>query len=130
MALSLLKSPRFWKWGVLAVVAAAPLWYLTSYPRGALMARIYHARGHYEVQAYGFPPPWQWQYAKLLKERYCVRLHPVAGCVVTNSLVWYADGYNVVSEFLLMVEYERDIFAECAALARRQVKQEEKGDGL
>ncbi len=57
------------------------------------------------------------EYARLLKERYGVELNYVAGCVVTEELVGYADGYNSTSKQLLEQKYGKDIFAECRRLA-------------
>lgn len=102
---------------VAAVIALPVLWYADAYPRGVLM----HARGHYEVQTYGEPPPaWVDEYARLLKERYGVRLNRVAGCDVPMSLGWYIDGYNPMSTRLLEEKFGKDIFEECDVLARQR----------
>jgi hypothetical protein len=111
---------------VAALLAFYPVWWLTAYPRGMLMAHLDNARGHYEVKVYGcllMPPDEEEQfskYAQLLNGRYGVDLHPVAGCVVTWQLKQYCSGYNSSSEGLLFEKHGKDIFAECAALARPQ----------
>jgi len=123
---SLLKSRRVWV--VLAVVSLMLVvgWYTSASPRGMLMARIDHARGHYEVKTYGGPPPtpdeaeMYTEYARLLRERYGVELNDVAQCVVAEELARYANGYNAVSRRLLIEKYGRDIFKECAASAQRR----------
>jgi hypothetical protein len=109
-------------WGL--TVAAAVAWYVGAYPRGMLMAYIDHARGHYEIQAAGLPPPWVGRYTRLLEDRYGVRLNCVAGCVVTNNLMWYVGGYDSVSKRLLVEKHGRDIFAECASVAQQQWRPE------
>lgn len=73
-----------------------------------------HACGHYEVQVYGLPPPWDGEYSQLLQERYGVEVNPVAGCVVTPELVSYVEGYNAVSRPRIEARFGKDIFAECA----------------
>lgn len=121
--LSLLKSRRARILTILAGVGLVILWYLGPYPRGVVMAHVDHARGYYEIKTYGGPlsPEESERYAKynrLLQERYEVELEPVAGCVVTWSLVQFVDGYNSVSKQLLKEKHGRDIFEECATLAQ------------
>jgi hypothetical protein len=71
-------------------------------------------RGHEEIMVFGLPPPWARETDRLLLERYGVKVNPVAGCVVTDSLVWYAGGYNSVARARLESRFGKDIFAECA----------------
>jgi hypothetical protein len=54
----------------------------------------------------------------LLEERYGVTLDPVADCSPTDYVVWYANGYNSVSQRLLLDRYGHDIVAECLHEAR------------
>jgi hypothetical protein len=121
---SLLKSRRAWALAVVAVLLVYPMWYFTAYQRGMLMAHIDHARGHDEVQTYGLPVPLWTVYANLLKDRYDVDLHPVAGCVVDDQLVWYVGGYNSVSCRLIEQKHGRNIFQECQALAAKKWRDE------
>jgi hypothetical protein len=116
----LLKSRRTW---VILVVILA-LWYPTAYPRGAAMAFFDVLRGHYEVQVYGLPLPWEGEYYRLLKEKYGVSLRPVADCVVPPSVKWYADGYNAVSCQQVLKKYGVDIFEECGNRAQSKWQQE------
>jgi hypothetical protein len=110
LLLRLLKSRRAWGVTIAVGLTSTVLWSLTAYPRGMLMAHVDHARGHFELKAYGLPPPWEGEYARLLEEGYGVELNPVAGCVVTEGLVWYVAGYNSVSQRLLIERYRSDIF--------------------
>jgi hypothetical protein len=93
-------------------------WWFSAYPRGMLVAWIDQARGHHEMQVYGLPAPWSHEYAQLLKSGYGVEIHAVAGCVVTNQLVSFVDGYNAVSVSRIEARFGKDIFAECADEAR------------
>src|SRR4051812_46541036 len=104
MMVSLLTSRRVW---LVAVTAKAMTtgWHFTAYPRGALMAHIDHSRGHSEVKVYGSLFPAEETAARLLKDKYGVVWERVAGCVVTEQLVRYADGYNSVSRRLLFKKH-------------------------
>src|SRR5262245_31023182 len=96
------------------------VWPLTAYPRGMLRAYIDHARGHFEQKTFGYPAPWRWEYARLLEEKYGVKLNAVAGCEVDYSLFEYVEGYNAVSTSLLIDHFGHDIFEECYTLARER----------
>ena len=98
--------------GVLLVVG----WFVGSYPRGMLMACFDHACGRLELRTYGYPirisnKP----FCDLLEARYGVQLVPIAGCVITPDVAWYAGGYNLVSRHFLHMKFGKDIFAECRA---------------
>jgi hypothetical protein len=124
-ALRLLKSPQAWGVAFAAALALALLWHQAAYLRGMLRARLDHARGHHEVKTYGGPPAAPEveeehdEYVRLLRARYGVVVNRVAGCVVTQELVRYVEGYNATSRGLPLEQYGKDIFAECAGLARR-----------
>ncbi len=70
-----------------ALVACSMLWSWTAEIRGRLAAHLDIARGHYELLRCGLPPPWRPEYARLLHERYDIEFRPVAGCIVSQSLV-------------------------------------------
>ena len=82
--------------------------------RGYLTAEFDLQRGQYAVLAYGLPPFWQREYARLLHERYGVQYRPVAGCLVSQDLVWYVDAYNHVSTAAAGRRFGHDIFKETA----------------
>jgi hypothetical protein len=107
---------RRWALGVIAFLIG---WYAGSYPRGVVMALIDYTCGHYEIKAWGYPPPWRHQYLRLLQERYAVEEDIVGDCMVFPTTAMYADGYNSVSGPLLLKKYRKDIFAECAGEASR-----------
>ena len=109
---------------ILALISLVVSWYAGSYWRGMSMAIIDYTCGHYEVKTYGYPPGSRWEYARLLRERYDVKLKSVAGCVVSPDEEWYVGGYNSVSERLLLAKYQKDIFAECFTEAEQQWRAE------
>jgi len=86
-------------------------WPLASM-RGSLAAHIDVARGHYVVLAYGMPPISRSEYSRLLKEKYGVEVHAVAGCIVSQSLVTYVNSYNRVVEEGAKRRFGHDIFSE------------------
>ena len=90
---------------VWAGVALVVLWIPLAYPRGVLLAYLHHARGHYEL-----------------------KLDLAGGCMPSPWLVWYVDGYNSVSERLLIQKYGRNVFRECYAAALRQWQAEHPDD--
>ncbi|EEF59911.1 hypothetical protein [Pedosphaera parvula] len=104
---------------VVGVVAFMVAWWLSASARGYLVARFDVARGHYEVQGFGLPAKWRPDYARLLRERYGIEHHTVAGCVVSDSLVSYVGAYNSVTKTAAQRKFGRDVFAECAVDARK-----------
>src|SRR5437867_3902378 len=80
-----------------AIVVLPVTWWISAGLRGRLMARYDLARGHYRVLAYGLPPPGVVEYRQLLRERYGVEYRQVALCIVSPSLISYADAYDGVS---------------------------------
>lgn len=105
------------------LLALAVGWWFSAYPRGMIGAWADHASGHYEIKTYGYPAPWAWEYRRLVKERYGVEINAEAGCVVTQDLVWYVDGYNSVSRPRIVARHGKDIFAECTTEARLTYEQ-------
>jgi hypothetical protein len=100
---------------VLLLVAWGP-WPAT---RGRLVARLDLARGNYEVLGYGLPVVWSTEYIQLLWVRYHIRYRTVALCIVSESLIAYADSYNRISTAAANRKYGHNVFAECAEEARR-----------
>ncbi len=96
----------------------AVTWRFSGYPRGMIAAWADGARGHNEVKVCGLPPPWDGEYIRLVRQRYGVEVNAVAGCVVTQDLVRYVNGYNSVAKPRIRTQHGKDIFAECANEAR------------
>jgi len=107
--------------GILALFVCAELIREHSAPvRGRLMARYDVWRGQYVVLAYGLPPPWRPRYAQLLRERYGIEVRTVALCIVSETLLSYADSYDEVSAAAANHKFGHDVFKECAEVARSQ----------
>jgi hypothetical protein len=84
----------------LAIVVLVLAWWGWDYSasaRGEIVAQYDVARGHYRVLLYGLPPLGFPEYARIMQERYGIEYLKVAGCVVSSSLMAYAEGYNAVS---------------------------------
>jgi hypothetical protein len=95
-------------------VASSSPWSLTAPIRGRLAAYRDIRQGRYEVLGYGLPTAWRPEYARCLRERYNINFRPVAGCVVSESLVSYVDAYRSVVDDAVRRKYGRDVFRECA----------------
>jgi len=61
---------------------------------GAAEAERDIAAGVLRLKSYGLPAHWFGDYARLMQSRLGVEIKPVAGCVVTTSLVRNVQGYN------------------------------------
>ena len=73
------------------------------------------------MRTYGLPGPFEYDYARLLRERYGIEHHNL-GCVVTDSDVSYLHTYNAgvdVSTLSAERRFAHDVFEECAADARK-----------
>jgi hypothetical protein len=102
-----------WPVAILSLTIVLVVWWLAAPMRGFLSAYIDAARGHYRLLTYGLPVPWLPEYAALLRERYGVEVHAVAGCVVSQSLISYVGNYNRVSTAATNRRYGHDVFKEC-----------------
>jgi hypothetical protein len=87
--------------------------------RGKAAAHLDIARGRYRVLIFGLRRSWEPEYARLLRDRYGVELKPVAGCIVSQGLIWYVDGYDKVSTAAVIRKYGHDIFEESERGARK-----------
>jgi hypothetical protein len=63
---------------------------------------------------YGLPSPSRPEYARCLRERYKMDFRPVAGCIVSESLVSYVNAYDSVVEEVTRHKFGRDVFHDCA----------------
>lgn len=106
---------------VLAIVLGT-VWPMTARTRGQMAANMDLRKGNYRLLTYGLPPTWLPEYARLLKERYRIELHPVAGCVVSNGLIAYVDGYDEVSSAAALHKFGHDVFKECMGEAQRKME--------
>lgn len=97
----------FWAWDVSASL------------RGQIMAHFDVARGRYRQLAFGLAVPTRSAYARLLGERYGIEMRAVAGCIVSDSLIAYVQGYNKVSAAAANRKWGRDVFQESRQEAGR-----------
>ena len=106
---------RTYKWlvAILGLVFVLVVGWIAAPIRGSLSAHIDVARGHYKLLTYGLPVSWLPEYAALLRERYGVEVHAVAGCVVSLSLISYVRNYDRISMAATNRRYGHDVFKEC-----------------
>src|SRR5215467_10029043 len=108
---------------VIILVLFAGAWVVGLDPtasfRGRMMARYDLAWGHYKILAYGLPPPYSNEYARLLHERYGIEYEQSALCIVSPALVNYVDSYDSVSSAAAQRKFGPDIFEKTFAEARQ-----------
>ena len=97
-----------WLWGPFATI------------RGSLAARVDIHRGRYQVLGYGLPSPSRPEYARCLRERYGIEFRTVAGCIVSDSLISYVNGYHSVVAESTTQKFGHDVFEECAKEANKK----------
>lgn len=104
------------------IVGSLIAWWLSASLRGQFAARMDVARGTYTLQVYGLPVQWRGEEARILQEKYGIRMKAVAGCVVTDSLVNYVDAYDEYVMAAANRKFGRDIFKESMEEAERNWK--------
>jgi hypothetical protein len=104
------------------VIAGFWGWDLSAQMRGQLIAHFDLSRRHYRILMLGLPTPWRPEYAHILLERYGIENRVVAGCVVTQPLLAYVDGYNQVSMSAANRKFGRDVFKDSIPAAIRNWK--------
>jgi len=97
---------------ITCVIAGIVIWEASARVRGQLVARFDLARGHYRILTLGLPTRWRPEYTSLLRQRYGIEERMVAGCIVSESLLAYAAGYNAVSTEAANRKFGHDIFKE------------------
>jgi hypothetical protein len=97
-----------------AFLALWCLWPVAAPIRGGLAARFDVKRGQYQLLGYGLPARERPAFARCLQERYAIEFLPVAGCMVSESLVSYVNAYNSVIEKDARHRLGHDVFQECA----------------
>jgi hypothetical protein len=112
--------------GAIALLIVA--WFESASMRGRWVARFDLARGHYVVLGYGLPPRGIAEYKQILQERYGVEYRQVALCIVSESLVSYADAYDEVSAAAIESRFGHDIFKKSWDEANRKWEDKHKAD--
>jgi len=103
-------------------------WYESAPARGRWTARFDLARGHYVVLGYGLPPRGVAEYKQILQERYGVEYRQVALCIVSRSLVAYADAYDEVSGAAIKNRLGSDVFKKSWDEAERKWEDKHKAE--
>jgi len=75
---------------------------------------------HISIKGFGLPHPATAIYAEILKEKLDVRFDTIAGCVVDQPLVDYANSYNSVVDQYLQERYGKDILQTLWKEAQRR----------
>jgi hypothetical protein len=111
-----------------AIVLLIVAWFESASARGRWVARFDLARGHYVVLGYGLPPRGVAEYKQILQERYGVEYRQVALCIVSRSLVSYADAYDEVSTAAIESRFGHDVFKESWDEANRKWEDKHKAE--
>jgi|ERR1041385_2242942 hypothetical protein len=114
--------------GLIGIVLLAVGWDQSAATRGRWVAQFDLARGHYRILAYGLPPRGVVQYKQILQERYGVEYQTVALCIVSRSLVAYADAYDNVSGDAIKRKYGQDVFKKSWDEATRTFDENHKAE--
>src|SRR5207247_6284709 len=99
---------------IVALLISSWMWGLSAGIRGNLAARIDVRRGRYQVLGYGLPSPSRPEYARCLRDRYGIEFRAVAGCIVSDSLISYVNGYHSVVAEATTRKFGHDVFTECS----------------
>ena len=87
-------------------------WYPIPFFCGQREARADIATGQFMVLSYGLVDRSRSEYGALLRQRYGVEVHTVAGCIVSKSTHDYVAAYNGVSVAAANRKFGHDIFKE------------------
>ena len=113
------RGPIFTCVGLILLLPALLLaHWLSAAACGQMAAEFDLCRGRYALQTYGLLP-WADEYSRLLKQRYGIETHAVALCIVSDTVMLYADNYDVLSTAAVNHKFGKDVFNECREDARR-----------
>ena len=104
---------------LLLLLVMLEAWPLTAGPMGTLDARFDLWCGHYAIHTYGLNL-WRREYARILKDRYGIKTHIDAFCLVSKSQNAFADSYNKLSTAAANRKFGHDIFNECGEEAEHE----------
>jgi hypothetical protein len=107
---------------LVSLICGLGAWEVSADILGQLVADFDVARGHYQILEWGLPVSWRPEYNRLLRERYGIETRVIAGCVVSESLIAYAAGYNAVSTNAAKRKFGHDVFDRSNAEASRTWK--------
>lgn len=105
---------------IAVLILLSVLWDMSAAVRGRLEAQVDLAFGHYKVMGYGLPGPEREGYVHLLHARYGIEFEKLADCLVSESLVNYANAYNAVSVPAIEKKFGRDTLQNTFEDAQRE----------
>ena len=105
---------------IVALASLSVLWDISAAARGKIDAYMDLAFGHYKVMGYGLPGPEREGYVSLLHARYGIEFEKLADCIVSESLVNYANAYNAVSTSAIKKKFGDDTLQNTFEDARRE----------
>jgi hypothetical protein len=103
-----------------ALILLSVLWDMSAAARGKIDAHTDLAFGHYKIMGYGLPGPEREGYVRLLHARYGIEFEKLADCIVSESLVNYANSYNAVSVAAIKNKFGNDILHNTFEDAQRE----------
>lgn len=86
---------------------------------GRSEARRDLTNGVVQLPMYGLPAPWSGEFGRILEEKYHVGRFGLAGCLVSEGLVAYANGYSGVSKRFIEERHGTNLWQEAQAEAEK-----------
>ncbi len=86
---------------------------------GRSEARRDLTNGVLRLPMYGLPAPWSVEFDRILAVRYHVDRFGLAGCLVSDGLVAYANGYSEVSKRFIEERHGTNLWKEVQAEAEK-----------
>src|SRR5215470_15596802 len=115
---------------VVLLVIVGEIWSRTASFRGRYAAQRDLAHGHYVILGYGLPPAGISEYRQIMRERYGIEYRQVALCIVSRSLISYADAYDEVSGSAIKKKFGTNVFKDSWDEATQEFKEKHKADVL
>ena len=91
---------------------------VAAYAKGQADARRDLTNGMLCTKTFGLPTPWAFNYRALLEKRCGVKEEGIAGCMVTEGVDKYAEGYNEISYAYIEQKFGTNIFDQLESEAQ------------
>ncbi|PCC66503.1 hypothetical protein SAMN02745121_00768 [Nannocystis exedens] len=88
-----------------------------AYEDGKRAAQSAITQNQLGLETFGYPARCRREYSRILWEKYKVVLREVAGCVVDETIVEHARGYNEVMEAEIVRRHGADVFEKVSKQA-------------
>jgi hypothetical protein len=88
-----------------------------AYEEGKRAAQWAITENRLGLETFGYPARCRREYSRILWEKYKVQLLEVAGCVVDDTIVEHARGYNEVMEAEIVRRHGPDVFERASTQA-------------